>query len=269
MIEILTIGLNTFREAIRSKVLYLILFFMVLMIASSLFLETLALDGGERLIKNLGLSTISFFGLLVAMFIGVSLIPQEVESKTIYTIVSQGVLRWQFILGKFLGLVLTVYVNIALMAVMLFGILGYYAATTDKVGGTAFFWMFAAILMQLLEMLIVVAIAILFSSFSTPILSAVLTGCVYIIGHMTNDFWDYIRLQSEKEGTEVYCAFLKVIYYLCPHLDMLNLKKQAIHYEVLGLASATFPWFTATFHAVTYTAAILFLACLAFSKRDF
>ncbi len=269
MLEIITIGFNTFREAIRSKVLYLILFFMVLMIISSLFLETLALDGGDRLIKNLGLSTISFFGLLVAMFIGVSLIPQEVESKTIYTIVSQGVLRWQFVLGKFLGLIMTVYVNIALMTVMLLGILAYYAATTEMIEFTAFYWMVLAIGMELLEMLIVVAIAILFSSFSTPILSAVMTGCVYIIGHMTNDFWDYIRLQGEKEGTEAYCAFLKVIYYLCPHLDMLNLKKQAVHYEVLGMASASFPFFEGTFHAVTYTAAILFLACLAFSKRDF
>ncbi|MCA9411357.1 MAG: ABC transporter permease subunit [Candidatus Omnitrophica bacterium] len=269
MIEILTIGLNTFREAIRSKVLYLILFFMVLMIGSSFFLETLALDGGDRLIKNLGLSTISFFGLLVAMFIGVNLIPQEVESKTIYTIVSQGVQRWQFVLGKFLGLILTVYVNIALMTVMLLGILLYYFATTDMIEGVTFFWMIKAIFMELLAMLIVVAVAILFSSFSTPILSAVMTGCVYIIGQMTNDFWDYIRLQSEKQGTEIYCAFLKVIYYLCPHLDMLNLKKQVVHFEELGAAAASFPYGAGAFHAITYTAVILFIACLAFSKRDF
>ena len=141
MIEIVTIGLNTFREAIRNKVLYLILFFAVLMIVSSLFLSTLALDAGVSVIKNLGLSAIDVFGLLVAMFIGVSLIPQEVESKTIYMIVSQGVSRWQFVLGKFLGLLLTVYANIAFMALLLYGILFYMVGPHDPTYG----WMLAAI----------------------------------------------------------------------------------------------------------------------------
>jgi len=265
MIEIITIGLNTFREAIRNKVLYLILFFGVLLIVSSIFLSTLALDAAVPLIKNLGLSAINVFGLLVAMFIGVSLIPQEVESKTIYMIVSQGVSRWQFILGKFLGLLLTVYVNVLLMTVLLFGVLLYMVGIHDKTYG----WMLAAVGMQLLEMLIIISIAILFSSFSTPILSAVMTLMVYTIGQMTNDFWDFIRLQTEKEGTTFFNAFLTGIWYLCPHLDLLNLKKIVVHFEELGASATYFPYGVATFHALVYTAVILSLSCVAFSKRDF
>lgn len=265
MIEIVTIGLNTFREAIRNKVLYLILFFAILMIASSLFLSTLALDASIPVIKNLGLSAIDVFGLLVAMFIGVSLIPQEVESKTIYMIVSQGVQRWQFILGKFLGLLLTVYANIAVMSLFLFGVLLYMVGPHDP----TYSWMFSAILMELLTMLIVISVAMLFSSFSTPILSAVMTLMVYIIGHMTNDFWDFIRLQAEKRGQDLFVLSMKAIWFLCPHLDMLNLKKVVVHLEELPPSLTYFPYGIAFFHAVVYSAVVLALSCLAFSKRDF
>jgi ABC-type transport system involved in multi-copper enzyme maturation permease subunit len=273
MIEIIAIGLNTFREAIRNKVLYLILLFAVLLIGSSLFLSTLALEEGMRVIKNLGLSAINVFGLLVAMFIGVNLIPQEVESKTIYTIISQGVRRWQFVLGKFLGLTMTVYANIAVMALLLllimFWILGGFTHPLLTLADSSFIWIPAAIVIQLFEMLIVIGIAILFSSFSTPILSAVMTLMVYVIGNMTNDFWDYIRLQGEKAGNEVFCAFMTFIWYLCPHLDLLNLKKVAVYFELLPTDQTYFPWGAAIVHSLSYTAVVLLLSCTAFSKRDF
>jgi hypothetical protein len=265
MIEIVTIGLNTFREAIRNKVLYLIFLFAVLLIVSSLFLSTLALDASLPVIKNLGLSAINVFGLLVAMFIGVSLIPQEVESKTIYMIVSQGVRRWQFILGKFLGLLLTVYANVIVMALLLFGVLLYMVGPHDPTYG----WLAAAIAMQMLEMLIIIGVAILFSSFSTPILSAVLTLMVFIIGHMTNDFWDFIRIETEKRGEDAFVWLMRGIWYLCPHLDMMNLKRVVVHFEELPASLTYFPYEVSVIHAISYTAVILALSCLAFAKRDF
>jgi ABC-type transport system involved in multi-copper enzyme maturation permease subunit len=266
MTEIVTIGLNTFREAIRNKILYIILLFAVLLIASSIFLSTLALDAAIPVIKNLGLSAINVFGLLVAMFIGVSLIPQEVESKTIYMIVSQGVARWQFVLGKFLGLLLTVYAMVALMSLLFFGVLLAMVGPHDD----TYLWMLKAIFMQLFEMLIIVSVAILFSSFSTPILSAMLTLIVYIIGNMTNDFWDFIRLESEKVGAYApNVLFYKFIWSLCPHLDMLNLKKVVVHFEELPASLTYFPYGVAISHAVVYAAVVLGLSCVAFSKRDF
>ncbi|MBW7940122.1 MAG: ABC transporter permease subunit [Candidatus Omnitrophica bacterium] len=273
MTEIIAIGLNTFREAIRNKVLYLILMFALLLLVSSTLLSSLALEEGMRVIKNLGLSSINVFGLLVAMFIGVNLIPQEVESKTIYTIISQGVRRWQFVLGKFLGLTMTVYANMAVMTFMLllimFWFLGGFSHPFTTLGDRSFMWVTAAIGMQLFEMLIVISIAILFSSFSTPILSAVMTLMVYAIGHMTNDFWDYIRLQTEKVGTNLFTGFLTFIWYLCPHLDLLNLKKLAVYYELLPAAQTYFPLGPAVLHSLTYSALVLGLGCVAFSKRDF
>ena len=237
-----------------------------MLIASSIFLSTLALDAGIPVIKNLGLSAINVFGLLVAMFIGVSLIPQEVESKTIYMIVSQGVARWQFVLGKFLGLLMTVYANVALMSLLFFGVLFAMVGRDDAM----YWWMLTAIIMQLFEMLIIVAIAILFSSFSTPILSAVLTLIVYVIGNMTNDFWDFIRLRAEKVGEYAADVLLyKFIWGLCPHLDMLNLKKVVVHFEELPASLTYFPYGVAISHALAYAAVVLGLSCLAFSKRDF
>jgi len=152
------------------------------------------------------------------------------------------------------------------MSVFFFGVLFYMVGPGDPTYG----WMFKAIFMQLFEMLIIVSVAILFSSFSTPILSAVLTLIVYVIGHMTNDLWDFIRLRGEKVGDFAPDVLLyKGIWGLCPHLEMLNLKNVVVHFEELPASLTYFPYGVAIFHALVYSAVVLGLSCLAFSKRDF
>ena len=119
MNEILAIALNTQKEAIRNKVFYIILLFVLLLLASSILLGTLALGEQDRVVKHLGLSAINVFGLLLAAFVGVTLVYEELDKRTIYTIIATGVRRYQFIVGKFLGLLLTVINNVLVMAVIL------------------------------------------------------------------------------------------------------------------------------------------------------
>ena len=120
MTKILTIALNTYKEAIRNKVFYIIAIFALVLLSFSLILATLALGEDDRIIKHVGLSAISIFGLLMATFVGVNLVYEELEKRTIYTIIASGVTRYQFLLGKFLGLFMTVVANVLIMGALLF-----------------------------------------------------------------------------------------------------------------------------------------------------
>jgi len=129
MLKVLAIALNTFKEAVRNKILYFMLIFAILLIVFSSFISDLSIAAPEKLIKDLGLFAIDFFGFLIAVFVGVYLVYNELDKKTIYTIVSKPIDRYQFILGKYFGLLITIYVNMAVMAVFLFAVLYFRDST--------------------------------------------------------------------------------------------------------------------------------------------
>ncbi len=128
--KILAVALNTFKEAVRNKVLYFLLVFAVLIIGLSTFLSDLSITGPEKMIKDIGLASIDFFGFLIAVLVGITLIYNEIEKRTIYTIISKPIDRSQFILGKYFGLLITVYVNVIFMSIVFFTVL-YYRDTTS------------------------------------------------------------------------------------------------------------------------------------------
>ena len=255
-----TIALNTFREAIRHKVLYIILVFSILLIGFAAILGSISIGENDRVIKHVGLSAINLFGIFLAMFVGVNLVYEEMDRRTIYTIIAHGVPRRDFVIGKFLGLLLTIVFNFVLMGAILAGVLLITPEATLH-GAIAY-----AIFLSLFEMMIIIAFAILFSSFSTPVVSAVLTLAVYIAGHLSDDLLAYIKIL----GHEAYAFYsnlttplLKGIYYLLPHLEEFNAKSQAADPETLQLT--LFP----VGYGLLYTALVLFLACVIFSRRDF
>lgn len=133
MSKIAVIGLNTFKEAVRNKVLYFLLIFSVLIIGLSTVMSDLSVAGPDKIIKNFGLASIDIFGFLIAVFVGVYLVYNELDRKTIYTIVSKPIDRNQFLLGKFFGLLFTIYVNIAIMTLVLFAVLYFREATQHDV----------------------------------------------------------------------------------------------------------------------------------------
>jgi ABC-type transport system involved in multi-copper enzyme maturation permease subunit len=134
MSKIQAIALNTFKEAVRNKVLYFLLIFALLLMGFSGVISDLSIAAPEKLIKDMGLAAIDFIGFLIAVFVGVYLVYNELDKKTVYTIVSKPIDRYQFILGKFFGLLFTIYVNIAIMSAFFFAVLYFREATsTDKI----------------------------------------------------------------------------------------------------------------------------------------
>jgi len=250
--KVLAIALNTFREAIRDRILYLLLVFAVLLIGSSRALSLLTVGSEEKIVKDIGLAAISLFGVATAIFVGVGLVFKEIEKRTIYTLVSKPIVRSHFILGKYLGLVLVLAVNVSIMTACFYGLL--------LVKGWADAAIASAVFLTLVELLLVTAIAIFFSSFSTPILSSLFTVTAYVIGHVS---WGLLMLAERVNGLGR--GICHALYWCLPNLERLNVRGMVVHGADVPLDQVL----TATVYGVSYTIIVLGLAMMMFRRRDF
>lgn len=253
--RILTIAKNAFREAVRDRILYNLIVFVLLITASAIFLGELTAGQESRVIINLGLSAVLLFGAFIAIFVGVSLVWKEIEKKTVYSIFSKPVGRGEFIIGKYLGLSATLLVNLIVMGVGVSLALIYVGGAAQ----TASVW--GAIYLIFLELTILTAVAIMFSSFSTPALSALLTFFIFLIGHFSASLLDLATSLGSRSAVVVF----SMIYYLLPNLSNFSFIVNAAHGDVPTLAYAGF----ATVYAIGFNAVLLAITVLVFSKRNF
>ncbi|MEQ1656048.1 MAG: ABC transporter permease subunit [Nitrospira sp.] len=251
--RVLSIAFNTFRESIREKLLYNLLVFALLMIGSSVLLTRLTVGEWDRLIINLGLSSMSFFGVLIAIFVGISLVSKEIDKKTIYTIVSKPVPRYEFLLGKYLGLMFTLLVNLVVMVAGLLAVMVYLNAPVTLL-------LFEAIGFIFLELVVITAMALMFSTFTSATLSAIFTLAIYAVGHLSTDLKQF----GEKMDS-VGKAVLNAIYYILPNLERFNLKGQVIYQVSISRTDVLLT----TAYGVAYAGLLLVIASIIFHRRDF
>src|SRR5579863_557428 len=162
------IASNTFREAVRDRVLYNLIAFALLMSGAAILVGQISIDIERLVVINLGLTAVSLFGVVIAIFIGIGLVSKEIDKRTLYTVLSRPVQRWEFIVGKFFGLAGTLVVNASFMAVGVFAALYYVSHHFQTSDG----WVLVALYFIILQFLIITSLALLFSSFSSPLLSA-------------------------------------------------------------------------------------------------
>jgi len=255
MISRLTaITLNTFREAVRDRVLYNLILFVLLLVASAPLFGQISI-GMERLILvNVGLSSISLFGVIIAIFIGIGLVSKEIEKKTLYTILSRPVRRWEFIVGKYLGLIMTLVVNTALMTV------GFYIALmfTNGLHKTDAL-LLVAIYFTVLQFLIVTALTVLFSTFSSPIFSAIFAFALFVIGTFAEDLKNFAAI---SKGAAKLLATATA--YVMPNFASLNVIAQASHDQGVAGGLILFN----TLYALLYSASAVAAAVLIFERRN-
>ena len=252
--RILSIAANTFRETIRNKVLYAILAFALFVIGITYFLADLSVGELSRIIADVGLACIHIFGVVMAVFIGITLVSQEVERKTIYLILSKPVPRWEFIVGKAMGLSVTLAVTTLAMAAMLFLVhLGY-----DRSPELGILIASAGIYM---ELVLLVCLASFFSTFTTPVLSAIFTLSMFLIGHVSRDL---IVFGGRSASTAVQWA-AKILFFALPNLENFNWKNEVVY----GRVRAPGVLVMAAAYLLCYGAAVLSAACLLFSRKDF
>jgi ABC-type transport system involved in multi-copper enzyme maturation permease subunit len=254
MRAVIIIALNTFRENLRDKILYILLIFAALLMGASILLGALTIAEQEKIIADMGLASINVIGVIIAIFVGIGLVSKEIERRTIYTILAKPISRSQFILGKYLGLIITLGVNLVIMFdVFLFTL------WMTQVPITVVLVQAAGLMM--VEFMVVTATAMFFSTFSTPTLSAALTLGLYLIGHLTSD----LKALAEKSSSEVTKAVMTALYYLCPNLEVLNIKGQAVS----GVSLAWSYQVSATLYGLFYASLLVAGAAAIFQKRDF
>ena len=254
MRSIMVIAFNTFRENLRDKILYNLLIFAALLIGASILLGALTINEQEKIIADMGLASINLIGVIIAIFVGIGLVSKEIERRTIYTILAKPISRSQFILGKYAGLAITLAVNLVIMfAVFVFTLWMTQVPITMV--------LVQAVALMMVEFLVVTATALFFSTFSTPTLSAALTLGLYFIGHLTSD----LKALAERSSSEVTTAIMTALYYLCPNLEVLNIKGQAVS----GVSLAWSYQLSATLYGLFYASLLLAGAVAIFQKRDF
>src|SRR2546427_10229110 len=177
------IARNTFREAVRDRVLYNLIAFAVLMSVAAILVGNISINIERLVVINLGLTAVSLFGIVISIFVGIGLVSKEIEKRTLYTVLSRPVRRWEFIVGKFFGLAGTLFVNTFLMAIGVFGALLYVSHHFQKADGGGLI----ALYFIILEFVVVTALALFFSSFSSPLLSAVFSFSLFVIGSFAED----------------------------------------------------------------------------------
>jgi Cu-processing system permease protein len=257
--RIVTIALGAFKESVRERVLYNLIAFAFLMIGAAILLGSISVGVEKIILVNLGLGAISVFGLLIAIFIGIGLVSKEIDRRTIYNILSKPVTRGEFILGKYAGLLLTLFVNTAIMTS------GFYFALFIQNKGLALsdFSLLVAVYFILLQLAIVVGVAIFFSCISTSILSAVFTFCLFVIGNFSSD----IRWFGQESGSPFLGKATAILYYLLPNFGDFNVIDQVAHgVRIPGLSSSV----ANTCYALLYMSPSCYREpILIFEEREF
>lgn len=255
--RIAAIARNAFREAVRDRVLYNLVLFVLLLTGASVFIGELSGGQERKVIVDLGLSAMLLFGVFIAIFVGVGLVYKEIERRTIYAVFSKPVGRGEFLVGKYLGLCLTLLVNVLVMGVGVSLALLYVSHGWDPL--IPKIW--PAVLLIYMELMLLTATALLFSSFSSPALSALLTFMVFIIGHFSADLKS---LANSLGGSGARWLFTG-LYYLLPNLSNYSFITPAAH----GRAPAPGFLFATALYALVYITVILAAATLVFSRRNF
>jgi ABC-type transport system involved in multi-copper enzyme maturation permease subunit len=261
------IAISVFRESVRDKVFYNLVLFAVLMMASSFLIGQLTAGQDVKIIKDLGLAATSIFGLFIAIFIGIGLVSKEVERRSIYSLLSKPIARYQLVLGKYCGLTLTLAANMVVMAVALYSVLAYMAwgVTAETRAG----WdapaldpaLLTAMLLIFVELMLVTALALCFSTFSSPLLSAALTFGLYVVGHFSADLRNFQQVVDSPAAA----AFARGLYWILPNLAQFDIKGDVVHGVHVPLGSIAL----SGGYAALYIGMLLTIGSLVFSRRDF
>jgi ABC-type transport system involved in multi-copper enzyme maturation permease subunit len=255
--RIITVAQNTFREAVRDRILYNLVIFALLLTFASIFLGELSDSQEAKIITDIGLSSLLIFGVFISIFVGVGLVYKEIEKRTIYTIFAKPISRTEFLLGKYLGLCLTLAINTIIMGLGVSLSLMYVNGISSSLAIT----IWPTILLIFTELAITTAVAILFSSFSSPALSALLTFAIFIIGH----FSEGLKLMAASTKSDVSRMLFTSLYYLLPNLSNYSFITPAAHGRVPSMIVLA----TSILYGIVYITILILISARIFNLRNF
>ena len=266
MKRILVVAQNTFLEARRDRVLYSLFLFALIIILSSLVFSTISAEQYNKIVKDFGLTAISIFGIMISIFLGTGLVYKEIERKTVYNIFSKPLERYQFIIGKYLGLALTLLFITICMGLIVFLVVLYVeiprsSSIEFNYGGHYFKEFFLAIFFQYLEFLVVIGIALALSCFTSPVLAILMSFLIFAVGRFSAD----IRLFAEEVKNPITNIFSDVVYRIIPNLEKFNIRKEAVYGGDINLSLII----DTTVYALIFVFVLLVLSILIFQRKEF
>jgi ABC-type transport system involved in multi-copper enzyme maturation permease subunit len=252
--RILGIASNTFKEGVRDRLFLAVGVFAVFVLASSFLIGPLSLGEQVRITQDISLAAISILCFMIAVLVGTSIVYREIERRTIYTVISKPVERWQFIVGKYIGLAATVSLLLGGMTVLL-------VIINIVVAGGFNPNLLVAVLLTWMELLLLTALSVLMSTVASPIMGAIFSLLLYVIGHASADLKDL----AVKFGSGPLRAVTDAVYYALPNLEYLNVRNKVTHGVVVDAGYVAF----ACSYALLYSLAFLVIAVLVFERREF
>ncbi len=254
MSRVWAIATNTFREAVRDKVLHSILFFAVILLFVSPAMREITIGDSDKVVRGVALGGISLIGGIIAIFLGVGLVYKEIERKTIYTLASKPISRWMLLLGKYLGLWITLAVEMLVLGFL-------YTVIVGTQQGLPSPDIYLALVMLMMELTLVTAWATLFSTFAAPTTAAAYSLCIYLIGHFADD----LKMFGEQSDNPAFQELALTLYRVLPNLALFNIRAEAVH----GIAVPVSEVGYALLYCVGYSVAVLGVAMVVFERRDF
>ncbi len=256
--KIYAIALNTFRETVRDKILYSFLVFIVLVMLLAILLGSLSIGQDERVLRDIGLASISFIGGIIAIFAGANLVFKELDRRTVYIIFTKPVTGWQFILGKYFGLAFALLVMLVSMGLFMTGVLFLFGthSLSSQISS-----MLVPLALVYVELLFVIALATFFSTFTTPVMSVLFTLSLWLIGH----FGDSLRELGRLSQNQVLAAFMDFIYWLLPDLASLTRVRNLLMYgNQIGDEVISYM----TCYVIAYVLILLMMASIVTEQRE-
>jgi ABC-type transport system involved in multi-copper enzyme maturation permease subunit len=252
--KIMAIARNTFREAVRDRVFALVAVFGLLLVASSIVLSPLTIGAQQKLVADIGLASISVFSVLVVLFVGSGLVSKEVDKRTITTLLTKPVSRFEYLFGKYLGLLGTISVMILSMTL----IFAVALLATGSRFETAYLFSLG---LTAMEMVVVTAVVIFFSSFTSPVLTSIFTLGVFLAGRLLPDLESFAVVTSSAQVERT----VEIMQYVLPNLDLFDVRNAAVH--GLPIESTHVAW--AVLYALLYSGMLLLFADRLFRRREF
>jgi len=252
MRAIFVIGYNAFQEAIRRKIVEVLIVFSIVFIGSVHLLATFTPEEQIKLIQDVGLGGMAIFGALIAIFLGMSFIPQEVDKRTIYPLLSMPVRRGEVVVGKFLGGVFSLTLILGLMTAVFFIVLAFQHFFNPLI--------LKAVLLLWVELVLLLAIAIMFSTFASSTISAAFTLFMYITGHLMS-YLKFLGEESEAVSTKIMAL---IFYYLLPNLENFNVVSKAVNKQAIPLGLVG----SALLYGLTYIIIFLLISIVIFSRKE-
>lgn len=248
-----SIAKNTFKESARNRISFVILLIAIACILLTRAVAYVSPETEDKMVVDFGIFAITFFGMIMAIFNGSNLIYKELEKRTIYTVMSKPIHRYEFVLGKFIGLLFAISTNLLLVSCIF-----VIYCMVIKISLSAAF--FVAVFCIFLQISMVIGISIVFSLISSPLLSASFSMMFYIFGYWLEGLRDLIPLVENHAGQFV----IEWVYKVLPKLFYLDFKYQASH----GLSITPMEAIMAILYGVNYVALFLVIATLLLNKKE-